>query len=66
MFFLTPVLRELLRSEICDGTRIAVIATAVARNAIHPLLVNSRGTHFVQMTLAINPPDKVSGLQKII
>jgi hypothetical protein len=38
----------------------------VARNAIHPLLVNSRGTHFVQMTLAINPPDKVSGLQKML
>lgn len=44
----------------------AVIATAVARNAIHPLLVNSRGTHFVQTTLAINPPDKVSGLQKML
>lgn len=52
------VLRDIMRKEICDGTRIAVIATAVARNAIHPLLVNSRGTHFVQTTLSINPPDK--------
>ncbi|CAG2229645.1 PEX1 [Mytilus edulis] len=53
------VLRDLLRREICDGTRIAVIATTVARTSINSLLVNSRGTHFVQTTLAINPPDKI-------
>lgn len=54
------VLRDLLRREICDGTRIAVIATTVARTSINSLLVNSRGTHFVHTTLAINPPDKVT------
>lgn len=52
------VFRDLLRKEISNGTRIAVIATSQSRNSLHPLLTSSRGTHFVQSVINIRPLNK--------
>ncbi|XP_033760557.1 peroxisome biogenesis factor 1-like [Pecten maximus] len=52
------VLRDLLRKEISNGSRIAVIATSQSRNSLHPLLTSSRGTHFVQSVINIRPLNK--------
>ncbi|OWF49208.1 peroxisome biogenesis factor 1-like [Mizuhopecten yessoensis] len=52
------VLRDLLRKEISNGSRIAVVATSQSRNSLHPLLTSSRGTHFVQTVINICPLDK--------
>ncbi|XP_062571147.1 peroxisomal ATPase PEX1-like [Saccostrea cucullata] len=52
------VIRDILRKEITNGGLLAVIATSQSRNSIHPLLMTSRGTHFLQELIRINPPDK--------
>nr|XP_011433976.2 peroxisome biogenesis factor 1 [Crassostrea gigas] len=52
------VIRDILRKEISNKGCMAVIATSLSRTSIHPLLVTSRGTHFLQELIRIDPPDK--------
>lgn len=56
---LFAVIRDILRKEISNKGCMAVIATSLSRTSIHPLLVTSRGTHFLQELIRIDPPDKV-------
>ncbi|XP_071084749.1 peroxisomal ATPase PEX1-like [Haliotis cracherodii] len=53
------MIQSLVKFEINNDSHIAVIATSQSTASLHPSLMSSRGAHFIQETVSINPPDKV-------
>ena len=56
------VLEGLVKFEMRNFSRLALIVTSQSRSTLHPSIVASRGLHFVQEVTAIKPPDKVSSV----
>ena len=54
------VVRDVLTTEIKEHTKLCVIATARSKGSLHQSLTNSRGSHFFQSLLEIQPLNKVS------
>ncbi|XP_071509592.1 peroxisomal ATPase PEX1-like [Diadema antillarum] len=56
---LAQVLKDLMTNEVCEKSRIGVIATCSSKKSIHQSLLSSRGIHLFQACLEINPLDKM-------
>ena len=57
--FPLSVLKDLLKREIEEKTFLCVIITARSRMALHPSLVASRGTHYIQGMCDLDSPNEV-------
>ncbi|KAK3583344.1 hypothetical protein CHS0354_038957 [Potamilus streckersoni] len=60
---IAEAMKDLLRKEIRNLSQIAVIVTSQSRSSLHPIIVSSRGTHFVQEVVEITPPNKEQRVQ---
>ncbi|XP_033119787.1 peroxisome biogenesis factor 1-like [Anneissia japonica] len=54
---LAEVLKDLMSAEIRQGTRVCVLATCLTKTSLHQGLTSSRGTHFFQHWIDIQPMD---------
>lgn len=54
------VLRDLMQREACNGSPIAVVASAVSSNSIHSLLVKAKGDHIFTRMIEIKPPNQIN------
>ena len=59
VIYASSVLQGLLRYEMQNFSRLALIVTSQSRSSLHQGIVASRGLHFVQDVIAIQPPNKV-------
>lgn len=55
----SEVLQDLVKFEMCNLSRMALIVTSQSRSSLHASIVASRGRHLVQEVITIKPPDKV-------
>jgi len=53
------VLRQIFKSEIQNGSQIAVIATSRSVGSLHKTLTYSRGQHFFSTVIELKPPNHV-------
>ncbi|XP_076453635.1 peroxisomal ATPase PEX1-like isoform X2 [Babylonia areolata] len=54
----SEVFEGLVKFEMRNFSRLALIVTSQSRSTLHPSIVASRGLHFVQQVSTIKPPDK--------
>ncbi|XP_070173404.1 peroxisomal ATPase PEX1-like [Littorina saxatilis] len=62
----SEVLEGLVKFEMRNFSRLAMILTSQSRSTLHPSLVASRGFHFVQEVTAIKPPDKAGRKELVL
>jgi len=53
------VFREIFKSEMRNGSLIAVIATSRSVDTLHKTLTYSRGQHFFSTVIELKPPNHV-------
>ncbi|KAL5004906.1 hypothetical protein ScPMuIL_018362 [Solemya velum] len=56
---IAEVIKDILKKEVQNNSHVCFLATALSRSSINTSLVSSRGTHFIQEILEIQPPNKV-------
>ncbi|XP_059149882.1 peroxisomal ATPase PEX1-like [Physella acuta] len=57
------IMQGLIKFEVENNSRLAVIATSKSSSSLHPTLVSSRGIHYVQQTLNIPSPDRIARME---
>ena len=53
------VVRQIFKSEIRNGSLVAVIATSRSVSALHKTLTDARGQHFFSTVIELKPPNHV-------
>ncbi|XP_050398132.1 peroxisomal ATPase PEX1 [Patella vulgata] len=52
------VITSIIKYQVKNNIRVAIIATSLLQSSLHPMLVTSRGIHFIQEVICIQPPNK--------